>query len=293
LSVIPILIALLIGASVALLAGWLANKAAEVPQEDRTYRDRPPLGLRLAWWPIQWLAYYLGPLLTVGQRQRVLGQLRLGGLDYALSPEQYIATRWVCALLGAALAWLFGVALHKEVTPIAYVLALGLGYLYPGLWLRDRLLRRKQLTLKTLPFILDLLTLCVEAGLSLTTAMQHAVAKGPPGPLKEEMTRVLRDIRAGKPRAQALRQMADRMNEPAMHHLVSALIQAEATGMDLGPVLRAQAEQRRTERFARAEKLAMEAPVKMLVPLIACIFPCTFLILGFPLAMQFLEFLRK
>jgi tight adherence protein C len=79
------------------------------------------------------------------------------------------------------------------------------------------------------------------------------------------------------------------MNEPSIVNLVSALIQAEATGMNLGPILRAQAEQRRAERFARAEKLAMEAPVKLLFPLIAFIFPCTFVVLGFPIAMKFIH----
>jgi tight adherence protein C len=83
--------------------------------------------------------------------------------------------------------------------------------------------------------------------------------------------------------------MADRMNEPSITNFVSALIQAERMGMNLGPILRAQSEQRRTERFARAEKLAMEAPVKLLFPLIAFIFPCTFVVLGFPIAMKFMH----
>ena len=99
----------------------------------------------------------------------------------------------------------------------------------------------------------------------------------------------LRDVRAGRPRIDALRALADRMDEPSITNLVSALIQAENMGMNLGPILRAQSEQRRAERFARAEKLAMEAPVKMLFPLIAFIFPCTFVVLGFPIAMKFLH----
>lgn len=287
-SFVQILIVLLVGGSAALLAVWVSQKAAEVPAEDRTYRDRPPLGLRLIWAPIQWIAYYLGPHLSVGHRERVLGQLRLAGLDYALSPEQFVATRVVgalmCTLLVLYLAWMFGVAPSWMVLVMAAVF----GYFYPAIWLKDQLKLRKQRTLKTLPFMLDMLTLCVEAGLNLTGGLQQAVAKGPEGPLRDELARVLRDVRAGKPRAAALRQLADRMNEPSIHSLVSALIQAESTGMDLGPVLRAQAEQRRAERFARAEKLAMEAPVKMLFPLIAFIFPCTFLVLGFPIAMKFM-----
>jgi tight adherence protein C len=132
------------------------------------------------------------------------------------------------------------------------------------------------------------ITLCVEAGLNLQGAMNQAVQKGPKGVMRDELQKVLRDIRAGKQRAEALRAMAERLGEASISNLVTSLIQAESLGMNLGPVLRAQSEQRRSERFLRAEKLAMEAPVKMLLPLIAFIFPCTFIVLGFPIAMKFL-----
>ena len=82
---------------------------------------------------------------------------------------------------------------------------------------------------------------------------------------------------------------ADRLRFAPISSFVSALIQGEKTGSSLGPILRAQGEQRRQERFLRAEKLAMEAPVKMLGPLILCIFPCTFIVIGFPIAMKFLH----
>lgn len=283
---VPIVVALLFGLCGAMLAVWFSNRVTEVPEEDRTYRDKPPISMRLVWWPIQWIAHYIGPYLSVGFRQRLLGKLRLAGLDYSLSPDQFVASRLVAALVAAGLVFFLLSTFHLDSRYA--LLAAGFGYLYPGIWLRDQLVFRKHLTLKTLPFILDLMTLCVEAGLNLTGALQQAVAKGPAGPLRDELARVLRDMRADKPRAQALRQLADRMDEPSVHNLVSALIQAENTGMDLGPVLRAQAEQRRTERFVRAEKLAMEAPVKLLFPLIAFIFPCTFLIIFFPIAMKFL-----
>jgi tight adherence protein C len=103
------------------------------------------------------------------------------------------------------------------------------------------------------------------------------------------LNRTLRDIRAGRNRSEALRSLAERVQMPAISSLVSALTTAEKQGMNIGPILRAQAEQRRNERFLRAEKLAMEAPVKMLFPLIAFIFPCTFIAIGFPIAMKFLQ----
>ena len=163
------------------------------------------------------------------------------------------------------------------------------GYAFPQIWLRDLIQARKRQTLKTLPFMLDIITLCVEAGLNLTGALGQAVAKGPAGPLREELSRVLRDMRAGRTRVDALRMLSDRMNEPAITNLVAALVHAEQMGISLGPILRAQAEQRRNERFARAEKLAMEAPVKLLFPLLAFIFPCTFIVIGFPIVMKFVH----
>ena len=101
--------------------------------------------------------------------------------------------------------------------------------------------------------------------------------------------RQLRDIRAGKTRADSLEAMAQRLNEPGLTQLCQAVLQAERLGMALGPILRAQADQRRQERFLRAEKLAMQAPVKMLFPLIAFIFPATFIVLFFPIAIRFMQ----
>jgi tight adherence protein C len=285
---IPLAAAIGMGFSVAGVSYWLVSAIADVPPEDRSYRDRPPLAYRLLWWPIQWIAHYLGRVLPMSYRQRTLTRLRIAGLDYALSSEQFYAGRLLAAVLCAGLtAWLLG----SFGKPLQWWPALGAlgGFMFPAIWLGDQIKLRRHATLKTLPFFLDIMTLCVEAGLNLGGAIAQSVAKGPAGPLRDEFSRVLRDVRAGKPRSDALRNLSDRMNEPSIVNLVSALIQAEATGMNLGPILRAQAEQRRAERFARAEKLAMEAPVKLLFPLIAFIFPCTFVVLGFPIAMKFIH----
>jgi tight adherence protein C len=276
-----------IGLSAMLVSLVIARALAEVPDEDRTYLDHPPIAFRVAWWPIQWIAFYLGRLLPASFRQNVIIKLRKAGLDYAISPEQYIASRIVAAALAVALAtWLADSFMQP---PKWYALGAAVfAYFYPAIWLKDRIDARKRLLLKQLPFYLDIVTLCVEAGLNLSGAFEQAVQRGPAGPLRDEIARILRDVRAGRSRSDALRTFAERMNEPAIGSLVSALIQAETMGMNVGPILRAQAEQRRTERFTRAEKLAMEAPVKMLFPLIAFIFPCTFVVIAFPIVMKFL-----
>ncbi|WP_312539301.1 type II secretion system F family protein, partial [Achromobacter mucicolens] len=97
------------------------------------------------------------------------------------------------------------------------------------------------------------------------------------------------EMRAGLSRTAAIKTLAERSNSPLTRNWAAALAQAEALGASLGPVLRAQAAQCRSDRHTRAEQLAMQAPVKMLLPLIGCIFPCTFIVLAFPIAMQWLQ----
>ncbi len=282
------LLGMSLGLSAAGLCYSLLRWIDAVPPPDERFRDRPPWGFRIAWWPIRWLAHYLSIVLPNEWQRR--GQLRMvsAGLDYALTGAQWWAALALVGVgagaLGALLALAFRVSAHWGA-----VLGAVLGVQILRLWLKDRIALRRSDTVKSLPFFLDLVTLCVEAGLNLNSALAQAVARGPHGPLRDELQRVLRDVRAGKSRADALRAFADRMRNASVAYLVTALIQAEATGMSLGPVLRAQAEQRRAERFALAEKRAMEAPVKMLLPLIGFIFPCTFIVLGFPVAMKFMQ----
>lgn len=298
-TLVATLIALAIGAAVALLAGVLGRVLSTVPVEDREYKDTPPLGFRVIWWPVQWVSHFIAPFISERRQAAVLTRLRQTGLDYTISPGQFIASRIVAAAISVLLFW-WGMASFDNPAPgesgtglRAYLQAAGIGgsigFAYPAMWLRDLLARRKNELLKTLPFYLDIITLCVEAGLNMQGAMQQAVGKGPKGVLRDEFQRVLRDIRAGKGRADSLRSMAERLNESTITSFTTAVIQAESMGMNLGPVLRAQADQRRSERFMRAEKLAMEAPVKLLFPLIVFIFPCTFIVLFFPIIMKFMH----
>lgn len=290
---------LAIGLSIALIAWWLSNAAASVPDENREYRDPPPLGFRIIWWPIHWISFYLDPLVSAKAQANLLGKLRKSGLDYSIRPVQFMAARVLCASLMAGLFyWMVGsfdqgrqdaVPFADAVYWQACLFGALFGWLYPGIWLRDTIQNRRRELLKSLPFYLDIITLCVEAGLNLQGAIYQSVLKGPKGVVRDEFQRVLRDVRAGKPRSEALRALAQRVGEAPMTNFVASVIQAERLGMSLGPVLRAQADQQRIERFQRAEKLAMEAPVKMLFPLIAFIFPCTFIVLFFPIVVKFME----
>jgi tight adherence protein C len=294
-TLISILVALAVGLAVALLT-WLVSRAlAAVPADDRTYKDPPPFGFRLMWWPISWISHFMRPLLPTARQTGISAKLRKAGLEYCVSAAQFEASRMVGAAACAAFAfWLIGSfggenGLSSSAHVNGLLIALLCGWVYPAIWLNDRLNARKKDLLRSLPFFLDIITLCVEAGLNMQGAINQAVLKGPKGAMRDELQRLLRDIRAGKGRATSMRDMAERLNEAPISNFVTAVIQAEQMGMNLGPVLRAQADQRRIERFHRAEKLAMEAPVKMLLPLIGFIFPCTFIVLFFPIAMQFMQ----
>ncbi|MES2259661.1 MAG: type II secretion system F family protein [Pseudomonadota bacterium] len=289
------LIALAAGSAAGLVALLIGSSVAKIPPEDRRYKDKPPLGFRLLWWPIQWCGYALRPFISNAPNSPLSVKLRKAGLEYCINAPQFIAARIVAAFSVATFfCWILNATgLGSDAAGIIYgrywkagSIGAVFGWFYVAIWLKDQMAARKSLLQKTLPFYIDLITLCVEAGLNLQGALSQAVAKGPKGALRDEIQRVLRDVRAGKARADALRNMSDRLQESSVTNFVTAMIQAERMGMNLGPMLRAQADQRRSERFLRAEKLAMEAPVKLLFPLIVFIFPCTFIVLFFPIGVQ-------
>jgi len=159
-------------------------------------------------------------------------------------------------------------------------------------WIHQRIADCERRIARELPPCLDLLTVCVEAGATLTAASRFIVEQAPEGPLRNYFDRVLREVRSGRGRAQAFVSVADSYGVECLSTLASALSHAEAAGMSIGQVLRTQAEQRSSERFVRAERQAMQAPVKMLGPLIFCIFPCTFIVLAVPIAYRLMEAFR-
>ncbi len=167
--------------------------------------------------------------------------------------------------------------------------ALMISIIHPVFWLRKRIRQRQNDIRKLLPYALDLLTLSVEAGLDFSTALTRITPKLGSTALAEEFGEVVRQLRLGRPRSETLRELANRLHMPDINTFCSSLIQADELGADLGPVLRILAEQMRNDRSNRAEKKAMEAPVKILFPLIFFIFPTVFIILFSPLGIQYLE----
>jgi tight adherence protein C len=281
---------------------WLRQVVLHAPVKDARWRDKPPLLWRASGPLVRGMAASIEPLLPARVTRQSTALLRQAGLDAALTPGELIAGQMIAAIALAVSVWLVipdaplgadssgsgNTSENPWLTPAA-LLAASLGAFWPLAWIREHRAKRLRHISRSLPFYLDIVTLSVESGTNLTGALSHAVAKGPAGPLQAELERVLSDVRAGRTRAEALRALAERIDLPAIASWVAALVSAERQGSSLGPILRAQAEQRRQERFQLAEKLAMRAPVKMLFPLLVFIFPCTFVLLLFPVAVRLLE----
>jgi len=285
-------IALLVGAVVAtcamILAFSLSRLKSEVPTEDREYMDPLPFALRLVWPVVRFLEYHLCAFIPPHMLERTHEKLQLTGVGYLINAEQFYAIRIVSVLVVFGVTW-FTLDMLQKPSPEILALSLLLGYFYPEIWLRDVRARRYKEVQKGLPVYLDFITMAVEAGLNLTGAINQAMEKGPAGPLRHELFMVVRDLRSGLPRADALRRMEKRLAMMEITSFVGTVIQAEKMGARLGAALRSQAEQRRSERFQRAEKAAMEAPVKLILPLMMFIFPVTFIVIGFPIAMKYMS----
>lgn len=280
----------LMGLSMALVVLSLADilRPANWQSHD-AWRDPAPALFR---WLLP-MARTLASYRSVSPHQAGPLQKKLdrAGVGYAILPGELKALQWVLALVavvpGGGVVHTLNLDVGQAgVTTLATIL---LGYVYPELWLREQAGRRQRTIAREFPALLELLSLSIRAGLGFSAALNQAIRFLPSGPLRQECQRLSRDIRTGSSRHQALEGLGDRTDLASVKSFVAALIQADETGAAISDVLGEQARQRRRERFAAAEKRANEAPVRMLLPLVTLLFPVTFLIIGFPIALQFLN----
>lgn len=224
-------------------------------------------------------------------------RLTAAGFHGLLRAEEITALRFLMPLvLGPA--WVVLVSAFMFMTPFELVRdidwalyctgPLWLG-IYPTAWLRRAVAARHRSIRRALPFVLDILTLSVEAGMDFMTAIQRNIDRRALDELGEELLTLTREIQLGKTRREALRDMAARVDLPDLRSVVNALVQADELGVSIGSILRIQADQIRQRRFERAERLANEAPVKMLAPLLLFIFPSVFLVLLGPIITKLLQ----
>jgi tight adherence protein C len=248
-------------------------------------RDTAPLW-RLLRPVIQVLAAYNQRLDQDRLNRRYRDRLTISGNPLHLLPVEFLAIQELGAL-GGLLVGLF-LTLTLDFTPLMPLLLGAGGFFLPGIKLNQTIANRKRQLFNALPFCMDLLTLSVEAGLNFTAALEKVVQKGPKTPLRDELDRMLQDLRLGVSRRDALVGLAQRTDMYEIRAFTTALIQADKLGSPLGAALRTQSDIRRTERFQKAEKAAQEAPVKMLFPLLFFIFPAVFIVILVPIILKFL-----
>ncbi len=205
--------------------------------------------------------------------------LKAAGYPMALNCETYCALMVVTTIVGVTLGVFMGIGMNGEVNiPILLLMTL-IGLYLPNQWLKEKVQKRRWEVSKDLPYKVDLLTLSVEAGMDFQAALENVVERdNSESPLREELFMMLQEVRVGKTRSDALRGMAARLNISALSTLVGNIIQGEAMGTPIGHILKTQSEMMRVQRSHRAEKLAGEAPIKIIFPLLF-IFIAVFLVL--------------
>jgi len=173
-------------------------------------------------------------------------------------------------------------------TLIAFALLGILGFFGPDAWLTRKIDDRRKAMLRALPDLLDLLVISVEAGLGFDSALVRVVSTVP-GPLSEEFFRMLQETRVGVSRREAMRHLTERTDVNELRSFLLAMMQAEAFGVSIAQVLRVQADEMRVKRRQRAQEKAFAAPVKLVFPLVFCIFPALFIVLLGPAAISIYE----
>lgn len=223
------------------------------------------------------LAQRLSPAGVGTSLQR---RLDLAGNSGNWTPDRILAVKGIGLVVGGMIGVLLG--LHRPTLVIVWAAALGAcGFFFPDVLLYNTGLKRQALIVSALPDALDMLTVCVEAGLGFDSAMAQ-IARNTTGPLAEEFARALQEMQIGLSRSQALRGMVARTTVPELRAFVSALVQASELGIPVARVLREQAGEMRVIRRQRAEERAQKVTVKIMFPVVLCLFPALLVVIVGP-----------
>ena len=215
-------------------------------------------------------------------------KLIAGGLKDELTPDEFISFK---ALLIVFFPLVGGVLNAGDFIAVAWywVLATGIaGWFYPDFWVNSRVAARQKKVLRSMPFIVDLLALSTEAGLDFVGAIGKVVDKAKKSPLVDEFAQLLKEIKVGASRAEALREMAARIAMSEVNSFVAILISADQMGASIGKILRQQSETIRSERMLRAEKAGVAAAQMVLLPLVLFILPAVMLMIFGPFLLGFI-----
>lgn len=210
------------------------------------------------------------------------------GLKEDLTPDEFIAFK---AFLIIFFPIVGGTLRAAELIDVSWYLILAstvAGWFYPDFWANSRIAERHRQIRKAMPFIVDLLALSTEAGLDFIGAIGKVVDKANSSPLVDEFSQLLKEIKVGASRAEAMREMALRVNMPEVNSFIAILVSAEQMGASIGKILRQQSEQIRNERFVAAEKAGAIAGQKLILPVVIFILPAVILMIFGPFIIAFM-----
>ena len=222
-------------------------------------------------------------------RQDLMNRLELAGRPGNLAPEDFAAVRLVAAAVMAAVGLGIGFLLANTIyLVVALVAGAILGYYLPVLWLKQKVDARRSEIQKGLPDAMDLLVIAVDAGLGFDAALARVTDKYK-NALSEEFAKVLREVSLGRPRLEAMDEMGRSSGVEDLHNFIQAIIQSEQFGTGIGKILRIQADEMRRKRRQRAQEKAAQATLKMMLPMVGCIFPTLWIVLLGPAALILLK----
>jgi tight adherence protein C len=290
---VPIIVALVAALAILLIVYGLAGSRPIDPVQARLTqlgqmqaRNLEELELQLPFIErtlrplVSRLSGALGRMTSQSFTQTTEKRLALSGNPGDMRVGDWLGIKAIAALVGSGLGFVLFLLLGGGL--INGILGAGIGLLFgyvgPEFWLGGKVRARQKAILLQIPDALDLLTISVRAGLGFDGALGKVVEKLK-GPLPDEFRRALAEIRVGKARRDSLRDIIPRTEVPPLTNFIGAIIQAEQLGVSISKVLQVQSEQLRIERRQRAEEMAAKAPIKMLFPLVGCIFPALFIVI--------------
>ena len=221
--------------------------------------------------------------------QRVDENIIMAGYEGVLTAEQFLALRIIMVLAGILMC---AATMAAENPVFGLIILTGMAT-YPPFWLKKTIEARHHSIQKALPNVLDLLTLSVEAGKDFLTSLRDILARRKRDPLGYELERTFHEIQLGKKRTQALKDLVNRVRQPDLSSVMNSIIQSDELGVSIAQLLRIQGDQLRMKRFQRAEKLANEAPVKIIFPIALFIVPAVMGIMAGPLIIQLMQTIFK
>lgn len=252
----------------------------------------PPPGIEKKKKHLQFFSILIGKLAIINSPLAASTAGRRVFVDLAMAKSSLTVEEFFLVkefLIAVFLGLIFMFNKSRDLFLFWVLMSVAAGYMFPEMWMKSRIKEIKESILKTLPDTVDLLGLCVNSGLDFMMALKYVVEKSNPSPIIEELNNMMQEIKVGKPRRDALRDLAKKYDMPDVSTFSRTLIQADRMGTSVIEALNILSEDMREARFRRGEAMALKAPLKMLVPLLFFIFPVVAILVAGPVFLDFFQ----